>query len=120
MLADMLFSRLPPNIFITREQFISNLEGWDVEPIEIAGRVAFITMTKGPEFHFTSFETGHRIPLAVIRERLGRIIAIHGYATTKAPKEDIKQHRINVLFGCTVTGEDEYDRHYRIERLHHA
>lgn len=120
MIEDRLWEQLPDLIFVSKEDFLRNLEDWDIEPVEIDGELAFALLTKGTEFHFQSFNTGHLIPMKIIREHIQELIDMHGYATTATPKDDVQQHRINMMFGCKVVSEDEYDRHYRIDRLRHA
>jgi hypothetical protein len=116
-LAERLWKDVEPTVFITKEQFISGLDGWDLEPVFIDGQLAILTMAKGPAFHFHSFGTGRSLTRKMICDYLRPIIAEHGYATTKTPKHDERQNRFNLLFGFSLTHEDEYDRHYRIEAL---
>lgn len=112
--ADALWTQIEPDVYITRDQFMRGLAEWDVEPVEINGELAFAGLTKGPEFHFASFETGAPITLAMIRTRLGAIMDRHGYVTTRTPKEGAdRQHRFNQAFGFQVAGEDEFFVHYR-------
>jgi hypothetical protein len=111
--AQLGFGRL---VFITREQFDRALDAWEIEPVEINGELAFATLTKGPEFHFASFETGRPISLAMIRERIEPLMERHGFVTTRTPKSEPRQHRFNRLFGFKATGEDEFFVHYRLER----
>lgn len=115
-IVDRLWAVAEPNVFISKECFVNNLDGWEIEPVHIEGELAFATLTNGAAFHFQSFGTGKRISLSMIRDFLEKIIAVHGYATTKTPKEDARQHRFNLRFGFVVIGEDEYDIHYRIEQ----
>lgn len=116
-LVETLWQRAQEKLYITREQFVASLEGWTIEPIEVAGETAFVTLRRGPEFHFSSLETGHRIPLGVIRARLAGIIAEHGYALARTPKDDRKQRRVNEFFGARIVGEDTFDVHYRLDSL---
>lgn len=120
MIADLLFERLPETLFITKDQFLESLAGWEIEPFEIEGDLAFVTLTKGPEFHFQVFGTKHPISMTLIRTWLQKVIDAHGHVATKTPKEDARQHRFNRRFGFYVTGEDEFDVHYRLDRLPHA
>ncbi len=117
---DLLWEHRHPLLFVSKEVFAKALEGWDIRPVEIAGVLAFITLQNGPDFHFQSLGTGHQLSRAMILTFVQAIIDQHGYATTKTPKEAQRQHRFNRLFGFEVVGEDEFDIHYRIERLRHA
>lgn len=116
-IADLLWKDASEILFISKDEFLRGLEGWEVEPVEFEGKPAFAVLTKGPEFHFQSFGTGQPISMKMIRERLQKIIDAHGYALTRTPKIDVRQHVFNLAFGFTLVGQDEYDRHYRIETL---
>ena len=114
---DLLWRSISKTLFISREQFVESLAGWEMETVTLDNCPAWVVLTKGPEFHFQSFTSQYPITMKMIRERLQKIIDEHGYALTRTPKSDERQHRFNLAFGFTVAGEDEYDRHYRIEHL---
>jgi hypothetical protein len=114
---DAMWAAKPDLLFVEREDFARSLDDWDLEPVEVDGVVAFVFVIRGPEFHYHSLGTGKRQPLKRARERIGRQIAEHGYATTRTPKGDACQQRVNEMFGFAKTGEDELDVHYRIERM---
>ena len=115
-LIDLLWECREPLVFVTKEQFVSNLEGWKIEPVIIVGEIAYITAIKGPSFHFQNVGKRHRITLRMIKDFLKPIIDEHGYAETHTPKYDGRQRRFNERFGFRNVGEDEYDIHYRIDR----
>jgi hypothetical protein len=119
-LRDKLWAVLEPRLFVTREQFDTNLKGWELEPVVIGGDLAFIVISKGPEFHYHSLGTGHGIPLQFARELTNRLIARHGYAETSTPKDDVRQQRFNRRFGFVAVGDDGFDIRFRIERVNHA
>lgn len=119
-IVDRLWEKAEPMLFLPKEAFIKNLDGWEIGTVEIDGVPAFATITKGPAFHFESFGTGRNVTWKIIRDCLQPIIDRYGYATTHTPKEDARQHRFNLLLGFVVTGEDAYDTHYRIERIRGA
>lgn len=119
-LQDLLWEKAEPLLFISKEAFLEWLEGWTIEPVYIEGELAFATLQKGPLFHFQSFDTKHPIKRKMIREFLGKIIAEHGYAETRTPIDDERQHHFNRLMGFEMVGEDAFDTHFRIERLPHA
>lgn len=111
---DALWAQIEPTVFISRSEFAASLADWDVEAVEIDGELAFVTMTRGPEFHFAAFGTGAPISRTMIRARLDPIIARHGFVTTRTPKEGAdRQHRFNRAFGFQVTGEDEFFVEYK-------
>lgn len=114
---DRLWEQAEPHLFIAKDEFLKNLDGWEIKPVEVDGELAFATLVKGPAFHFQSFGTRHPISLRMIKEFLRTLIDQHGYATTKTPKEDTRQHRFNRLLGFQAVGEDEFDIHYRIEKI---
>lgn len=120
MIEDRLWEKAAETLFISKEQFLRNLEGWDIEQVEIEGELAGVVLSKGAEIHFQSFGTGHPITGKMLWERLNKVIDQHGYAMTRTPKDDARQNRFNLRFGFKVVGEDEYDFLYRIDRLRHA
>lgn len=117
MTIDLLWERAEPLLFISKEEFVKQYEGWQIEPVHIEGELAFITITKGPAFHFQSMGTKHQITRKMIRDFLQKLIDQYGYATTHAPIEDARQHRFNLLIGFQFEGERGFDRFYRIDRL---
>lgn len=116
-IADRLWEGASEVLFISKDEFLRRLDGWEIEPVEHDGELVFVFLTKGPEFHFQSFGKGQPISMKMIRERLQKIIDGHGYALTKTPKTDARQHIFNRAFGFYVAHEDEYDLHYRIDHL---
>lgn len=115
--ADALWAQLEPTVYITRDQFMRGLAEWEIQTVEIDGRPAFITLTKGPEFHFTSLDTKSSVTLGLIRSLLAPILERHGCVTTRTPKEGAdRQHRFNRAFGFREVGEDEFFVHYRKDR----
>jgi hypothetical protein len=112
--ADGLWAQVEASVYITREQFLDGLAGWDIEPVRIDGKLAFVAMTKGHEFHFASFDTGATITLGMIRARLNPIIERYGFVTTRTPKQGAdRQHRFNRAFGFHVIGEDDFFVEYK-------
>lgn len=115
---DLLWEKAEPNIYLTREEYEERfLKGWDIKPVYVDGELAFVTTQKGPLFHFHSFGTKKPISLKMIRDFLQGIIDEHGFAETRTPHEDERQHRFNLRFGFQKVGADEFDTHFRIERL---
>lgn len=101
---DALHERSP--LFVSRETFARALDGWQINEVKIDGRAAFITAVRGPEFHFSDLGTGRPISRKMIREFLKPIIAEHGYAMTKTPKDDVRQRRFNEKYGFHATACD--------------
>jgi hypothetical protein len=112
-LIDRLHEDCP--LFLTREQFEQSLDGWELDPVEVDGRTIGVFLVKGPEIHFAKFDqsTANRSHL----KRLAQVIAQHGYATTRTPKDDARMLRLNARLGFYKVGEDEWDVHLRIDRL---
>ncbi len=106
-----------PLFFARREEFEHNLDSWDIVTNYVDGIPTFITIAKGPDFHFESLGTGRRMTRKMIVDFLAPIIAKYGYAATKTPHEDVRQHRFNKALGFEVVNHDEYDTHYRISRV---
>ena len=116
-LKEILWRKAEPFLFISKEQFFTGLEGWTLEPWSYGGEVGVIVATKGPEMHFQTLETGKPIPRSVVYAVMQKIIDQHGYALTKTPKSDVRQHRFNRLIGFKQIGEDANDIHYRMDAL---
>lgn len=115
-LKEELWRKAEPRLFVTKEQYFQDLEGWQIEAIEYGGVIGAITITKGPEMHFVTLETGKPIPRRVVGAVLQKTIGKYGYSLTKTPKDDHRQHRFNKLIGYFRVGEDFYDILYRIEK----
>lgn len=114
---DALWKQAEPKVYISRSEYEASFDGWDIEPLYVGGRLAFAALTKGPEFHYASFETGARITRNMIWSRLDRIREEHGYVTTRTPIEGYdSQHRINRMLGFRETERDEFTVHYRMDR----
>lgn len=114
---DALWAQTEPVVFISREQWVRELADWDIEAVRIDGRLAFAALTRGPEFHFASFNTGAPITMGMIRSRLDPIIERHGFVTTRTPKDGAdRQHRFNRAFGFLVSGESEFFIDYRLDK----
>ena len=107
-------------VFLSREQYVQSLDGWDVSPHEVAGVLVGVTITKGPEFHFATFGAKWRLTRADMRRYLGPLLEKYGHVETKTPKDDYRQQRFNRLIGFTAVGEDEFYTHYKLEHLRHA
>lgn len=114
---DILWQRAESVLFISKEQFLASLDGWEIEPVEHDGVVLLITLTKGPELHFTSLDTGHPIPMGVVRAVVQKILDKHGHVIVKTPKLEGRQQRFNKAIGFVQIGEDEYDIHYRLDQF---
>lgn len=114
-LLDILWDRAKPVLFITKEEFLQQLDGWDIQPVHIDGELSFITCVKGPDFHFLSVGQKRHITRTMIREFLTPIIAAHGYAMTRTPVEDVRQQRFNRAFGFQEVGQDGFDILFRID-----
>lgn len=116
-LKDLLWAQVEPQVYITREQYFERLEDCDLQWHEENGQVVWATVTKGPEFHFATFGVPWKLTRAVIRRWLCPIIERHGYVTTRVPKDDPRQQRINRRVGFQVVSEDEFYLNMKLEKL---
>ncbi len=115
---DRLWEKDEPLVFTTKDQYVKNLEGWDFTVHTVDGEPAFVALSCGPVFHFTSLGSHKSLPMKIIRSFLQQLIERYGYAETRTPANDERQHRFNKLLGFVETGRDEYNYViYRIERL---
>ena len=113
-LLDVVWAKAEPHVYCSKEEFAANLEGWDVE---FSQGNAFFALVRGPEFHFESTGKGVPLTLKTIRSFLQKIIDKEGYALTRTPHDDERQHRFNRLLGFEKIGQNEFDVVYRIERV---
>lgn len=116
-LRERIWQQVQETLFISRDQYMRDLEPWTLEPVEIDGKVAFVIMVKGPAIHLVSFRTGHKFPLRAFTRRVQALIEQHGHVETKTPIWEAKQQALNEAFGFTRVGQDEYDVVYRLDRL---
>lgn len=112
---DLMWEKAEPVVFFSKETFVCAYFDWDLYPVIDNGTVLALVAQKGPEFHFQSM--GRPIPRRVVVSFLQGFIDRYGHAVTKTPKWEERQHRFNRAVGFEVTGEDEYDVHYRIDRV---
>lgn len=117
-LLNLLWERAAPQVFVSKEQFLAGLDGWEIVGHEIGGELGWITCQNGPEFHFQSVGRTRLLPPRMIRDFLRSIIAQHGHALTRTPEIDRRQHRFNLAFGFKPVSQDEHGYTiYRIESL---
>lgn len=66
------------------EQFAEAMRGWDVEPVEVGGRIVGAVLMRGPEIHACIKPEGFGLWLSrrVLRDTLVRLVAEHGRAET--------------------------------------
>lgn len=117
---DLLWERAKEKLYLSKEEFLATLEGWDIVPHYVGEDLAWITLHKGPEIHFQTVGKTRPMPRGRFNAVVQGIIDQHGYAETKTPKDDTRQHRFNRLYGFEAIGEDEFDIHFRITRLRHV
>lgn len=114
-LQDLLWEKASQVLFLTKDEYLQTLADWVIKPVYVDGELAWITVQKGPEFHFQSFGATKQMPLRSIREFLQGIISEYGHAITRTPIEDTRQQRFNERFGFQRIGQDQFDIIYRIE-----
>lgn len=114
---DRVWAQVEPTVYVGRDEFF---EGWTIDGVEINGELVAAVLTRGPEIHYASLGTGRPLTLKMFRRHLQPIIDAHGYATTRTPKDDLRQARFNELIGFKAAAEDEFFVHYRIEKVAHA
>lgn len=121
--SDALWAQIEPIVFMSKERFVAGLEDWDIEPVWITpegvpshdGQLAFVSLTQGPELHYTSFGS-HRVTRGLIRGWMAPLLERYGYVTTRTPKGERRQQRLNVLLGGKITHEDEFFTHFRLDQ----
>ena len=116
-LIDRLLEKAEPMAFIPKDDFVRALDEWKIYAVIEKGVMLAIVGENGPRMHFETTGSGKPIPRRIVRVVLQGIIDRHGYAVTKTPKEEMRQRRFNEAVGFKMVGEDEYDIHYKIERV---
>lgn len=101
------------DLLVDRDSFMAEAKTWTVTPVHVGGELAAIVLTKGSEIHL--IKTGkHQFTRALIRSvlRIGM--------TTRVPSDKAASRAFVRRMGFNFIGADEYDHHYRLERLPHA
>jgi hypothetical protein len=114
-IVDRLWAQIEADVYITRDQFVRGLADWNIEPIEVGSVLAWVTLSRGPEFHYTSFDAGMPLSFARMHGWLAPILAEYGYVTTRTLKDEPRQHPVNRRRGFKATGEDEFCTFYRLD-----
>jgi hypothetical protein len=112
---DALWAQAEPYVYFSRETWERGLESCAVEPHYVDGKLAFVTITNGPDFHYASFGVAP-LSIALLRRWVTPIADQYGYVTTRTPKDDVRQHKVNRRTGAVVIGEDEFCIHYRWDK----
>lgn len=113
-LTDRLWDQVEDALYITKEQWLASIEGWEITPHMQSGEVVGAVMVKGTELHFTNFGK-LRVRREDIRHYLEPIIEKHGSVTTRTPHHMERQHRFNQMLGFVETGGDEFDIFYKLD-----
>ena len=114
---DLLWESVAPALYITKEQYLAGLDGWEVTPHVVDGAIVAAVLTKGPELHFVTFGPAWSLSRADLRRYLEPILEAHGVVTTKTPVEDARQRRFNKILGFEQTGIDEEYVYLALTRL---
>ena len=115
-LKDILWDSVKEFLFISKDEYLAQLDGWDIQPVEMNGDLIAITVTKGPQFHIHSMGVARVVTRKMLWDFIGPIVDAHGYAETRTPIDDERQHRFNRAFGFVEAGRTEFDTIFRIER----
>lgn len=85
---------------VSFSQFAQAMRGWDLFPLERDGRPVGAVMTSGPVMHIAIIKEarGHWLR-GLIRDRVRKMIAAHGYAATEVMDGHKIGHRLAALAG---------------------
>ena len=113
---DRIWEDVEPGVYITREQFDGALDDWTIQAFDVGGIPAYVTMVKGPEFHFAILA-----PLAVATRKimsacLKPIFDAYGYVITRTPYDDTRQQKFNKMLGFHPIATDEFFIVYRLDK----
>lgn len=101
---------------LDRGSVLESMLDWRFLPMYVDGRVCFALMVRGPEFHVLSLRTGAPFPMKLFRSMLDDLVQECGYACTRTPLHEAKQHRVNAMLGLKIVKTDELDVYYRLDR----
>lgn len=114
-LEELIWEQASQVLFISKEEYLEHLRGYELEPFEKDGELLMIVMRKEAELHVVTFKAG-AITKRMVRGAFTPQLEKYGYLTTRTPKVDARQHRFNRAMGFVAVGEDQYNVHYRLDR----
>ena len=114
---DAIWKETEHKVFISKRQFVESLVGWELATKDVDGETVGAVMVKGPEFHFITFGLKKPITRTLIADCIQPILNKHGVVRTKTPKDDFRQHRLNLLIGFIVESTDEFFTYFRMEQF---
>lgn len=112
---DVVWEHVKYIVFCTADEFRKQLDGWEFEQ-----QTRLIRLNNGPEFHCIPLSDSRTYGREDVRACVQPLIDRYGYATTRTPKQYVRQHRFNKMIGFVPYREDDHDIYYRIERLRHV
>lgn len=112
---DLLWEQASSKLYIERPEFERQMAEWEIEEVRVGGDLGGAILRKGPELHFSVFNTGHVATRQIVIDAVKGQLQKYGYVVTKTPKDDKRQARFNALVGFKVVDEDEFDTYYRLE-----
>lgn len=119
MLADLIWDQMKTDVFITKEQFLKGLEGWDLQPILSHGDVVGATWVKGCEFHFSAFRSKW-VTNRHIHEALKPLLKKHGRIEIDVAKDNPRIRKFAERIGFREVGESEFFTRLTLKELRHA
>lgn len=99
-------------------EFVSAFDGWDVEPIAVAGEIVGAMLMRGPEIHCAVLPDARRrwMRKGLLQRTLGRLVRRYGYAMTRVSAD----HSLGLEFvrrvGFEETARDGLTREFRYVR----
>lgn len=112
----MLWEIDKDKLFISEQDYFNSFSNCELTPIYTDNVITGVVITKGAEIHYQVFGK-MVITKAMMRQFLADLILKYGFAFTRVPKDNIRQQRLNERIGFFKVGEDEFDIHYRVERI---
>ena len=114
-LTDRIWAAVEPSIYLTKEEYLAGLEGWEITPHVIDGETIGAVLVKGTELHFVTWgKWGLR--REDIRHYLNPILHKHGVVTTRTPVDSLRQQRFNRVLGFVETGRSEFFVYFSLRR----
>lgn len=114
---DFLYAEVRMQVPISKQAYVTSLDGWDVEPIMNGAQKLGVYIRKGHETHMLMSKQNSLLHARhIIRVYLTANLERLGYLTTKTDGNAV-DHRFLTRLGYYETGKDGVMTVYRLDQL---
>lgn len=112
-LYEICWNSLKAKLLVDRDSFMVEARTWAASSIKVGEELAAVVLMRAGEIHIVKLGK-HNFTRAHLRTvlRIGMI--------TRVPTDDRESRAFVRRIGFNFIGADEYDHHYRLERLPHV